>query len=75
MILELKPEFRTDPNNLSLLYIASTSGQLVPMSAVADVSTDIGPLTINHTGQAISVDGGWSASLPVVAAAPGKPKM
>jgi hydrophobic/amphiphilic exporter-1 (mainly G- bacteria), HAE1 family len=55
VILELKPEFRTDPSNLSLLYVPSTSGQLVPLSAVADISTDIGPLSINHTGQAISV--------------------
>ena len=55
VILELKPEFRTDPNQLSLLYISSSNGQLVPLSAVADVSTDIGPLSINHTGQAISV--------------------
>jgi len=55
VILELKPEFRTDPDQLSLLYISSSNGKLVPLSAVADISTDIGPLSINHTGQAISV--------------------
>jgi hydrophobic/amphiphilic exporter-1 (mainly G- bacteria), HAE1 family len=55
VILELKPEFRKDPKDLSLLYVPSSNGQLVPLSAVADISTDVGPLSINHTGQAISV--------------------
>jgi hydrophobic/amphiphilic exporter-1 (mainly G- bacteria), HAE1 family len=55
VILELKPEFRKDPKDLSLLYVPSSKGQLVPLSAVADITTDVGPLSINHTGQTISV--------------------
>jgi hydrophobic/amphiphilic exporter-1 (mainly G- bacteria), HAE1 family len=55
VILELKPEFRTDPEKLSMLYVTSNTGQLVPLQAVADIKTDNGPLSINHTGQEISV--------------------
>jgi HAE1 family hydrophobic/amphiphilic exporter-1 len=55
VILELKPEFRTDPNSLSLLYVTSNNGQLVPLKAVADIETNLGPLSINHTGHSISV--------------------
>ncbi len=55
VILELKPEFRTDPNSLSLLYVTSSKGQLVPLKAVADIETNLGPLSINHTGHSISV--------------------
>jgi HAE1 family hydrophobic/amphiphilic exporter-1 len=55
VILELKPEFKTDPDSLSLLYVQSGNGQLVPLKAVADIKRDIGPLSINHTGHSISV--------------------
>jgi len=55
VILELKPEFRKDPESLSLLYVTSSSGQPVPLKTIADIKTDLGPLSINHTGQQISV--------------------
>ena len=55
VILELKPEFKTDPDSLSLLYVQSSNGQLVPLKAVADIKRGIGPLSINHTGHSISV--------------------
>jgi HAE1 family hydrophobic/amphiphilic exporter-1 len=55
VILEVKPEFKTDPDSLSLLYVQSSNGQLVPLKAVADIKRGIGPLSINHTGHSISV--------------------
>jgi len=55
VIMELKPEFKTDPDSLSSLYVTSSSGQLVPLKAVADIKRDLGPLSINHTGHSISV--------------------
>jgi HAE1 family hydrophobic/amphiphilic exporter-1 len=51
VIMELEPKYQTDPASLSLLYVTSSSGQLVPLQAVADVTRDVGPLTINHIGQ------------------------
>jgi hydrophobic/amphiphilic exporter-1 (mainly G- bacteria), HAE1 family len=55
VILEVQPRFQSDPNMLSNLYIRSSSGQLVPLSAVSKFTTSLGPLTVNHTGQRPSV--------------------
>jgi HAE1 family hydrophobic/amphiphilic exporter-1 len=52
VIAELLPEYQLDPSVLSLLYIRSdATGQLVPLNAVANFTTGVGPLTINHQGQ------------------------
>ncbi len=55
LIMELAPEFQMDQNSLSLLYIRSSSGQLVPLSSVASLEKGYGPLAVNHTGQLPSV--------------------
>jgi HAE1 family hydrophobic/amphiphilic exporter-1 len=55
VIVELLPEYQMDPSALSMLYIRSTSGQLVPLNAVANLSRGIGPLSVNHLGQLPSV--------------------
>jgi HAE1 family hydrophobic/amphiphilic exporter-1 len=55
VILELLPKFQTDPAALSRLYVRSSSGMLVPMSAVARLSPGVGPLLVNHLGQLPSV--------------------
>ncbi len=55
VILELKPEYQKDPSALSMLYIRSSKGELVPLNSVATVLQSIGPLTVNHTGQLPSV--------------------
>jgi hydrophobic/amphiphilic exporter-1 (mainly G- bacteria), HAE1 family len=55
VILELLPEYRLDPSALSLLYVRSAKGKLVPLSAVAEVREGIGPASINHIGQLPSV--------------------
>jgi hydrophobic/amphiphilic exporter-1 (mainly G- bacteria), HAE1 family len=55
VILQLLPEYQANPAALSLLYIRSSSGQLVPLDAVARVSPGLGPLTVNHLGQLPSV--------------------
>ena len=55
VIMELEPQYERDPQMLSYLYIRSTNGQLVPLNAVANLTTSLGPLTVNHTGQLPSV--------------------
>jgi HAE1 family hydrophobic/amphiphilic exporter-1 len=55
VILELEPQYQMDPSGLSMLYIRSTSGQLVPLNAVANLSRSVGPLSVNHLGQLPSV--------------------
>jgi hydrophobic/amphiphilic exporter-1 (mainly G- bacteria), HAE1 family len=51
VILELEPKYQRDPSALSMLYIHSNSGQLVPLNAVATLTQGVGPLTVNHLGQ------------------------
>ncbi|MBI3664590.1 MAG: efflux RND transporter permease subunit [Acidobacteria bacterium] len=51
VIAELLPEYQADPNALSMLYIRSSTGQLVPLNAVAGLRRTVGPLTVNHLGQ------------------------
>ncbi|MBI1746241.1 MAG: efflux RND transporter permease subunit [Acidobacteria bacterium] len=51
VMLELDPQYQRDPAALSLLYVRSSSGQLVPLSAVAKLAQSLGPLTLSHSGQ------------------------
>ncbi|WKZ18701.1 MAG: efflux RND transporter permease subunit [Candidatus Jettenia sp. CY-1] len=51
VIMELEPHYQKDPSALSMLYIRSVSGQLVPLSAIVKFTDSVGPLTINHFGQ------------------------
>lgn len=51
VLLELDPEYQTRPEALSHLYLRSSTDQLVPLSAVADITQGVGPMTINHQGQ------------------------
>jgi len=55
VILELLPQYQSDPAALSRLYVRSTGGTLVPLSAVARLSPALGPLLVNHLGQLPSV--------------------
>jgi hydrophobic/amphiphilic exporter-1 (mainly G- bacteria), HAE1 family len=55
VILELDPAYQEDPAALSLLYVRSAKGQLVPLNAVARLTPGVGPLTVNHLGQLPSV--------------------
>jgi HAE1 family hydrophobic/amphiphilic exporter-1 len=55
VIMELKPQFQMDANALSMLYIHSNTGALVPLSAVSAISQNVGPLSITHSGQLPSV--------------------
>jgi HAE1 family hydrophobic/amphiphilic exporter-1 len=55
VLLEVERRFQTDPSALSLLYIRSAEGQLVPIESIARMRHRVGPLTVNHTGQFASV--------------------
>jgi HAE1 family hydrophobic/amphiphilic exporter-1 len=51
VIMELEPQYQMDPDALSMLYIRSANGQLVPLNSIATITQVLGPLTINHSGQ------------------------
>jgi len=55
VILEVDPYQQIDPNALTQLYIKSTNNKLVPLSAVAELTQDTGPMSINHQGQVPAV--------------------
>ena len=51
VILEVKPEYQRDPEDLGLLYLRSTNGNLIPLNSVATLSNGVGPLSIQHFGE------------------------
>jgi HAE1 family hydrophobic/amphiphilic exporter-1 len=55
VILEVLRKYQIDPTLLSMLYIRSSTGQLVPLDSVITLREDAGPLAINHSGQLPSV--------------------
>ncbi len=55
VIMEVKPEYQRDPAALSMLYIRSDKGALVPLDAVARLTPTLGPMVVNHRGQLPSV--------------------
>jgi len=50
VVMEVKPEFQRDPKALGLLYIRSSSGNLVPLNEVVKLTPGVGPLSISHLG-------------------------
>ena len=57
VVFEVLPQFQLDPDALARLYITSsitsTNGtpNLVPLSAVANLTRSLGPTSISHVGQ------------------------
>jgi hydrophobic/amphiphilic exporter-1 (mainly G- bacteria), HAE1 family len=51
VILELQQQYQTDPSALSLLYVRSATGNLVPLSTLVSLDRTVGPMSVNHLGQ------------------------
>ena len=51
VILENMPEYQTGPNDLDRMYLKTSSGTSVPLSAVTHFTRTVGPLQVNHQGQ------------------------
>jgi HAE1 family hydrophobic/amphiphilic exporter-1 len=51
VILQVAPEFQQDPAAMSLLYVRSNNGTLIPLESVARLRTDVGPMSVSHYGQ------------------------
>ena len=51
VILGLLDDYQLDPSAMSMLYVRSSNGKLVPLDAVTELTRSIGPLTVNHAGQ------------------------
>jgi HAE1 family hydrophobic/amphiphilic exporter-1 len=55
VLMRVAPQYQDRPEALSLLYVRSASGALVPLDSVASFKPGVGPQLINHTGQMPSV--------------------
>jgi hydrophobe/amphiphile efflux-1 (HAE1) family protein len=55
VLMQVDPKRQDDPAVLSQIYVRSSGGQLVPLSAVARFEKSVGPATISHLGQVPSV--------------------
>jgi len=61
VIVEVEPQFQRDPDALGQLYISSSVTdsnnfpKVVPLSAVARLTRNLGPMSISHVGQLPSV--------------------
>jgi HAE1 family hydrophobic/amphiphilic exporter-1 len=51
VILEAMPEFQRGPDDLSRVYLKTSNGTAVPLSAVTRFERTTGPLQVNHQGQ------------------------
>ncbi|HTM74945.1 MAG TPA: efflux RND transporter permease subunit [Pseudolabrys sp.] len=51
VILETKPEFQQSPEDLNHIFVKTTNGTTVPLSAVTRFVPSVGPLQVNHQGQ------------------------
>jgi len=56
VIMEVLPAFRRDPAALSKLYVRSSTGKLIPLSAVTKEIQGVAPLSVNHIGQLPAVN-------------------
>ncbi len=55
VVMELLPQYQLDLSAMSMLYIRSNTGALVPLSGVAHITQTAGALSVNHSGQLPSV--------------------
>jgi HAE1 family hydrophobic/amphiphilic exporter-1 len=51
VIMELAPQAKQDETAFNNIYVRSSNGALVPLSAFATVERSVGPTSINHVGQ------------------------
>jgi HAE1 family hydrophobic/amphiphilic exporter-1 len=55
VILQVAAEDRSDETAFGKIYLRAKNGTLVPLSSVATVEREVGPLAINHAGQLAAV--------------------
>jgi len=51
VILEAMPQYQQDPSSLSKLFVSSTNGAQVPVSAFTGMQRTVAPLIISHQAQ------------------------
>ena len=67
VVMELEPQYQTDPAALGMLFVRANTGQLVPISSLATITKGLGPLSVNHLGQinAITISFNLKPNIPL----------
>ena len=55
VIIEVLPQFYSNPGVLSMLYARASSGKLIPLDTIAKFTRQSSPLLVSHLGQLPSV--------------------
>ena len=55
VIMQAIADDRTDESAFGKIYVRAKNGTLVPLTSVATVEREVGPISINHTGQLAAV--------------------
>jgi len=51
VVMEVDQSYQDDPTDLSNIYVKSTTGAMIPLSAITHYETQRIPLSVNHQGQ------------------------
>ncbi|WP_437193469.1 multidrug efflux RND transporter permease subunit [Planctomicrobium sp. SH527] len=51
VVLEVQPQFRDDPVDLSSIYLKTSEGRMAPLQSLVRIERRNSPLAINHQGQ------------------------
>jgi len=55
VMMQLAPQYQSDIGALDALYVRGANNNLVPLRAVADIASGVGPLQVSHYAQLPSV--------------------
>ena len=55
VLLELLPDFQAHADMVKALFMRASTGRLVPLESITKLREDVGPQSINHSGQLPSV--------------------
>src|SRR5262249_8435989 len=55
VVLEIDPQFQSDPQDLTRVYVPGSGSTQVPLASVARFERSLAPLVVNHQGQFPSV--------------------
>jgi hydrophobe/amphiphile efflux-1 (HAE1) family protein len=51
VVMEVAPQYQRDPDSLKNIYVKSSTGAMVPLSAITHFESQRIPLTVNHQSQ------------------------
>jgi HAE1 family hydrophobic/amphiphilic exporter-1 len=55
VMFEVDRRYQTDINSMGSIFVQSAGGAMVPLSAVAEIKSGVGPVSVAHSGQLSAV--------------------